>query len=1486
MASFSVDITDIVFAGGRTGSKTVMISNGPSGGITAVLRGTNSSYFRTTVVESGATYTISTKQANDTGSTRTAYVRFTNNNNSADYVDVNLQQYSISNGMVMYVEGATYIDAGNYSVNVSNQMGSTEVLLDAAAGNGASGSVVSGSDWLSSVQGYPGISDTGFIRFNAAYITNTGSERSGQIQYVAAAGWVNTLTIVQAGEAPTEVLSVTPSEISYGASGGETSIAVTYRGNTFNYDDTDVSSWVSISLSQVITGVMSGTVSAVPNVSTAQRSGNIVFSDTSGSINLPISQLGVANTLSVSPSSLSFISGGETRTLAVTFADTLTTNETEMPSWLQHSYVTVDESHRTYTITATANNTSSARDFDFELQDENMGLTVPIHQNAGSSQVNKLVISPTNALKTSAAGSFSIQFWDTYTSEYTPVPDVDIRDISYNISDSSWVTFVRRRTQTGSTYGNYSYMDFTYSANTGLSSREATITFSAPGYASTVFTIQQDGQGSGSIIISPKNGTVNYGSGTINITTNISGLTVYVADNWITYDSGYSTGTVHQFSYSSNISSSSRTGTITFSKEGYEPVVYVLTQNGVPGNLFELNIDSIGFNYLGGFVGDRVTGICGFNKRGWSGTIYPRYVGDPQIPITYSSQIPSGYDYFSYSIPAGTRNDTYTSFSGKIEFYTAQTGGVKIGEVPVYMEAAPRNITVLPDVLGFFNSSTLAYRELPVFVSAVGEVTVSAPSWTTVTLLEENSTFKVYKVRCRNTGDGLDGYIRFTSSNGNIALIYVKCLISAPASQAGSTCAPMPILFPLEGGTRNVMFSAQVDTRYNSSISGAPGWIAYARNKYASDVNARFQLFTLTASSTSSERSGTVTFSYINTDTAQKTHRITVRQEAGILNTTPNSMRFSSNGGSDTAIITYTGVLSYDESSLPNWLSIEELSSESGKKTYRINVLRNTGDTRSYNILFQDDNNQITLPIVQDVGAPAIVVSPTSNVVGESSGVISVNVYGPTVINCNISGRWMTLNSHSGNTYTFMYEANTSGSSRSSSVVFSADGYLSATYTLTQAAGLSLKASPSKLKFHKNADTKKISFSNVPSGQVDYMITYIDGSGWLSISGSGLLKDVSVDDNFGSRRRAEIKFVDRSNSSNFVIVPVIQGGEGYDSIWVDNLFYPSGRDVDGSYYYRVVNQEDGEEFFRGVSVKPQMWGGNVGGIDIPRLVEDHLYSDFSNVYDLGSWEKLNGYCTVDVYNMTASGYPGVVDATYKYWNDWSGYEEMYDYTVCINDPINGRGCDNMIIPFCVYYDDAASFSIVETSENGNVSVDALPTPGYPFVMTYGSFNYLKKLEFMQDNDVVFSYDMKHCGPGVFVYRNRFGGWDSFLIEGNISKKDDYTKQNYRKKGEYNSRKIYNFDEKVTDSVSINTTYEAYTGWLTDEQAERLAFHLLSSPLVYFQNFTGDLYDTDQFTLIPIRITASSADYKKFRNGRRLVNYLITFEKGYTEKVRN
>ena len=437
------------------------------------------------------------------------------------------------------------------------------------------------------------------------------------------------------------------------------------------------------------------------------------------------------------------------------------------------------------------------------------------------------------------------------------------------------------------------------------------------------------------------------------------------------------------------------------------------------------------------------------------------------------------------------------------------------------------------------------------------------------------------------------------------------------------------------------------------------------------------------------------------------------------------------------------------------------------------------------------------------------------------------------------------------------------------------------------------KPYPKKLRYYGEGGSKRVSFTNRPEGGIGYEIIYTDGSGWLSVTDLGPDKNVTATKNSGIRRRASIKFYDLNDITNYVIVPVIQGNiNGYDSIWMDNLYYPKTRDESGNYYYRLVDHNSNKELFRGIATKPTNWVGEIGGIDIPRVVDRDIHSLLLNSGS-SDWSDMNdSYITVDIYNMTESGYPGVVDSTFKYFNDWSRFEKRYDYTRSLNDPINGKGCDNMIIPFCVYYDDAATFSIVDTEKNGNVNIRTLSTPSTPFVMRTDIFYDTKKLEYKQGDEVIFSYDMDHCGLGAFIYRNRFGGWDSFLIEGNIIKTDNYTKLNYRTKGEYNQ--MYDFrgskymDEKHTDNVSINTTFEAYTGWLTDEEAERLVFHLLSSPIVYFQdlNKENQVFDTDYLSLIPVRFTESSAEYKKFRNGRRLVNYSIKFEKGNIEKVRN
>lgn len=755
--------------------------------------------------------------------------------------------------------------------------------------------------------------------------------------------------------------------------------------------------------------------------------------------------------------------------------------------------------------------------------------------------------------------------------------------------------------------------------------------------------------------------------------------------------------------------------------------------------------------------------------------------------------------------------------------------------------------------------------------------------FTSPTVNKTNNNNYSVTIGTNNTGSDLTGLVWF----GDAGYTYIghTIITQSGAETASLTISPTGASVGSAAGTTSVTVTSTGIDKVEYSIE--EGWVSLktqSNNVYT---------FSYTANTTSNQRSCIITF---YGGGLSKTFLI--NQAAGAISVSPVSSNVGNTSG--TIQVTVTGSSNITYSISGSWLTYQSKSGNVYTFAYTEN---SSSSQRTATVTFSASGmTDEVFTLTQDAAsAPAsLTISPTSNSVSSSSGSVQITVTssGISDVQYSISDSWITYGGKSGNVYTFNYSSKTSTGQRIGTITFSGGG-ITEIYRLTQAGTSvdvlgSLKVYPKKLRYYGEGGSIRVSFTNRPEGGIDYEITYTDGSGWLSVGDSGPNKYVSATENSGIRRRASIRFYDANDRTNYVIVQVIQGNiDGYNSIWMDDLYYPESRDDNGNYYYRLVNHKNNAEYFEGVSTKPTNWGGEIGGIDIPRLIDGHLYSLLLSGSSSDWSDMLESYLTVDIYNMTENGYPGVVDATFKYYNDWSRFEQRYDYTRSLNDPINGKGCDNMIIPFCVYYDDAATFSIVDTEKNGNVNTYTLSKPSTPFAMRTNSFYDTKKLEYKQDNEVIFSYDMDHCGPGAFIYRNRFGGWDSFLIEGNIIKTDNYTKLNWRRKGEYNQGYSINtlkyIDEKVTDSVNIDTTYQAYTGWLSDEEAERLVFHLLSSPIVYFQNLhkENQVFDTDPLLdLIPIRITTSSAEYKKFRNGKKLINYLITFEKSNTEKVRD
>lgn len=223
-----------------------------------------------------------------------------------------------------------------------------------------------------------------------------------------------------------------------------------------------------------------------------------------------------------------------------------------------------------------------------------------------------------------------------------------------------------------------------------------------------------------------------------------------------------------------------------------------------------------------------------------------------------------------------------------------------------------------------------------------------------------------------------------------------------------------------------------------------------------------------------------------------------------------------------------------------------------------------------------------------------------------------------------------------------------------------------------------------------------------------------------------------------------------------------------------------------------------------------------------------------------------------------------------YCPDWSYEKNGYVSSQILNDPITLKG--NILMPFYFSVCDLDG-TIYKYRENiTDISVGN-PSSSFAFKKITPSSD-TTTLSYLKGDELFFTYDMSSYGKGSFIYRNRYGGIDTFLIEGNISIIDNFSRGNSQGITPYLSHSF----SKRTDRTEISRKYKCSTGWLSDTESEKLVFHLLSSPLVYFQNFENPT------ETIPVLVTNTSSEIKKFKNGRTLVRYDIEFENSKKQQI--
>lgn len=239
-------------------------------------------------------------------------------------------------------------------------------------------------------------------------------------------------------------------------------------------------------------------------------------------------------------------------------------------------------------------------------------------------------------------------------------------------------------------------------------------------------------------------------------------------------------------------------------------------------------------------------------------------------------------------------------------------------------------------------------------------------------------------------------------------------------------------------------------------------------------------------------------------------------------------------------------------------------------------------------------------------------------------------------------------------------------------------------------------------------------------------------------------------------------------------------------------------------------------------------------ININKIAQDYLESNLPDLRTVTGTTSYNDSLAFRTFYLKNSG--GTTLETFNFLNDWSYENTPLTGTTVLTNPINGHGCNGMIYLRTTF-----------SSSSPNVVTSCSLAPGS-------------------------SYSNTSCGQYAIYYLQRNGGWASFLIEGNVIKKDSYKR--YQISSPFNNTTLE--FEKKTYHNEINTAYELRTGWLSDSEAANLAENLIGTNKAYLHNLvTGEI--------MPVLSTDGSAVYKTWRNqGRKLVSYSINVECSQTK----
>lgn len=289
----------------------------------------------------------------------------------------------------------------------------------------------------------------------------------------------------------------------------------------------------------------------------------------------------------------------------------------------------------------------------------------------------------------------------------------------------------------------------------------------------------------------------------------------------------------------------------------------------------------------------------------------------------------------------------------------------------------------------------------------------------------------------------------------------------------------------------------------------------------------------------------------------------------------------------------------------------------------------------------------------------------------------------------------------------------------------------------------------------------------------------------------------------------------------------------YYSAWQDAIYVDTGM---SSMIYCIYD-ENSTLLYTGKAVARPTGGGCQ--INVSEIVRNYLNSELPDVafngpdFNTGQIIEPNA-----VLGFTLTNEKGTVLETYKFLNCWD-YYNLFSFigNSAMNYPMSTPANDHYAIGMYHFYSlcDKTTKKIKTTISNATGDT---------------------------------------CGYGALYYANAMGGWDQFLIEGMITKKDSY--ERYTINNKWMSGTLENGTRTLVNT--IEESWELKTHMLTDNESKILASNLFNSNNIYFHSFADD-------KIYPVSITDTSVTYKDWRNQKKKKFYVTINIKSNQPKQR-